>query len=303
MKKRYFIGIDGGGTKSRLQLEDQHGSLLAKAISGPASIRWSINITWESINAALDNACHEANIDPNDPNNEFYAGMGLAGCEISRAREQFLKTPNRFSKIVLNSDGYTACIGAHDNKDGAIITVGTGVVGFLMQNHHAKRVGGWGFPHGDKGGGAWLGVEAARLTFQCVDGRIKSTPMLSAILHRFDNNSDTFNDWANAADAKQFASLAPIVIDYADKNDPHALQLIKQAAHEINLLYKSMLKHTTTKQVIPCCLFGGIAPFLLPWIDQNFIDALVERKYDPAKGAIIMVKEAIKGHINDSNGM
>ena len=30
MKKRYFVGVDGGGTKTRLQLEDEAGNSLSE---------------------------------------------------------------------------------------------------------------------------------------------------------------------------------------------------------------------------------------------------------------------------------
>jgi len=293
MKKRYFVGIDGGGTKSRLQLENEQGQLLAKCASGPASIKWSVETTWHSINSALEESCQSAGVDLEDPNNEFYAGIGLAGCEVSIAQEKFLNTPNRFTKIILNSDGYTACLGAHDRGNGAIITVGTGVVGFIMQGNQSNRVGGWGFPHGDQGGGAWLGLEAAKLTFQWIDRRIAPTPLLKAIFHHFDNNAHIFSDWANQADAKQFASLAPLVINHIAEEDPWALLLIKNAAKEIDSIYEGLLHYQEEKNPVKVCLFGGIAPFVKPWISQKLQDVLVERKFDATKGAILMIRDAV----------
>jgi len=296
MKKRYFIGVDGGGTKSRLQLEDEHGNLLAKVASGPASIRWSVSTTWESVLNGFYDLCEQAQIDPNNQHYEFYAGMGLAGCEIPAARDEFLKTPNPFKKIILDSDGYTACLGAHNDHDGSIITVGTGVVGFTIENNVVSRVGGWGFPHDDKGGGAWLGVEAARLTFQWIDGRAKGSPLLTAIYERFENDPDFFSTWANNAHAKQFASLAPIIIDFLHKDDPWAIALIKEAATQVDLLHHGLVKKQQQKAFLPCSLFGGIAPFIQPYIGKELASCLVERKGDPAKGAIIMVKKDVLGH-------
>lgn len=296
MKKRYFIGVDGGGTKSRLQLEDEHGNVLSRKINGPASIRWSVETTWDSIGKAFQAACAEAQLDVNDPNIEFYAGMGLAGNEIPEARNAFLSTPHPFKELLINSDGYTACLGAHENQDGSIITVGTGVVGFLIENQQAARVGGWGFPHDDKGGGAWLGVEATRMTVQWLDGRINSSPLLMAIYKQFNNDSAALSTWANNADAKQFASLAPIVIEHIDLKDALALSLIKQAAAQVDLLYQGLLSHQKSKLTLPCCLFGGIAPFVQPWLNEQLKSCITERKQDPAQGAIIMIRNAILGN-------
>jgi glucosamine kinase len=299
MSKRYFIGVDGGGTSSRLCIEDEQGNFLAKVKNGPASIRWSVEITWQSINHAFKEACDIANIDIKDANNEFYAGMGLAGCEVEQAKHDFLSHPaNPFKQIILESDGYTACLGAHEDQDGAIITVGTGVVAFIIQNHKAKQISGWGFPHDDRGGGAWLGLEAAHLALQMLDKRIDSSPLLLAILNKFNDNAHQFNEWCIAANANQYATLAPLVIEYVEHHDPNALYLIKAAAAEIDSLYNGILRcQNNTEQSLPCCLFGGIAPFIKPWINKQLHNSLVERKHGATKGAVFMIRKAILGHI------
>ncbi len=43
------------------------------------------------------------------------------------------------------TDAHAACIGAHNGADGAIIIIGTGVVGYQTQNGEGVQVGGWGF--------------------------------------------------------------------------------------------------------------------------------------------------------------
>ena len=46
-----------------------------------------------------------------------------------------------------------------------------GTVAFQIEGDKEYKVGGWGFPHGDEGSGAWLGLEAVRLTLHWLDGR------------------------------------------------------------------------------------------------------------------------------------
>lgn len=296
MKKRFFVGVDGGGTSSRLQLEDEQGKLLAKIKDGPASIRWSVETSWNSINSAFQQACQQAGIDPSNPDYEFYAGMGLAGCEVDTACAEFLAAPNPFKQIVLDSDGYTACLGAHDNEDGMIITIGTGVVGFVIENNKASSVGGWGFPHDDQGGGAWIGLEAAQYTFQWLDGRREKSALLSAILANFNDDVQAFNNWAVAAGAKEFATLAPIVIRHVEQKEPVAIELMQRAAQHIDFLYKGLLRHQTGSKQLPCSLFGGIAPFVRPYLSAELQKHLVERKHDATKGGVIMIRKAILGH-------
>ena len=51
-----FIGIDGGGSKSKVRIEDARGHLLGQAVGGPANIRLSVSEAWRSIYAALEEA-------------------------------------------------------------------------------------------------------------------------------------------------------------------------------------------------------------------------------------------------------
>ena len=106
-----------------------------------------------------------------DGQHRFYCGAGLAGTEVTSACDQFLNAPHPFARLILKSDGYTSCLGAHGGRDGALIAIGTGTVAFQIEGDKEYKVGGWGFPHGDEGSGAWLGLEAVRLTLHWLDGR------------------------------------------------------------------------------------------------------------------------------------
>jgi glucosamine kinase len=50
-----------------------------------------------------------------------------------------------------------------------LIAIGTGTVGYQIEGDKECKVGGWGFPHGDEGSGAWLGMEAVRMTLHWLD--------------------------------------------------------------------------------------------------------------------------------------
>ena len=71
-------------------------------------------------------------------------------------------TPHPFRSVVYAHDATIACIGAHGAKDGGIVIVGTGSVGFAVVGEREIRVGGYGFPISDEGSGADLGLHAIR---------------------------------------------------------------------------------------------------------------------------------------------
>ena len=296
MIKNIFIGADGGGTKTKIIVEDEEGLLLGQARSGPANIRNSVEQAWASIDAGVNEALSQAGISPTDQSYRFHIGLGLAGTEDPVASKTFLSRPYFFTTLILESDAYAACLGVHDCADGAIIIVGTGVVGYELYQDQRYVVGGWGFPQGDTGGGAWLGLEAVRLTFNSIDGRVDETPMLKAIFSHFDNEVGKIISWSTKARPVDFASLAPIVIEHIQRDDPHAIDLIKRAAIEIDEIARAMEKRLPADHSpLPCSLLGGVAPFVQPHVGDALRNRLVPRKHDATKGAIYMIRRKVSG--------
>lgn len=293
--KDIFIGVDGGGTKSKVRVEDSAGNCLGQAVSGPANIRLSVDQSWESIYHALNEIFLSAKLSLDDPQYQFHLGLGLAGCEVIKARDAFLKRAHSFSTLHLVSDAHVACLGAHQSQDGAIIIVGTGVIGYQIQAGVNTKVGGWGFPHDDEGGGAWLGLEACRLTFQWLDHRVEKSPLVDDIFSYFDRDVEHFIAWANHANSSEFAKLAPLVINHCQQEEVAAVRLMKKAAHEIDRVWVALKKSQT--KPLPCCLFGGIAPFVEPWLGEELQVNLVPRQGDANAGAIRLIRELIKERV------
>jgi glucosamine kinase len=287
-----FVGIDGGGTKSKVRIEDSRGTLIGQAVGGPSNIRLSIDRAWQSIYQALDEALRPSGISLQDENYRFHVGMGLAGCEVPEIYDEFLNRSHPFATLQLTSDAHVACVGAHDAKDGAIIIIGTGVVGYQIQHGKTTRVSGWGFPHDDEGGGAWLGLEAARLTFQWLDHRIEKTPLVEDVYNFFNHDFEHFIAWANKANSSEFARLAPLVINHCQQEETLAIRLMKKAAHAIDRISVALEKvRDKSNEPFPVCLFGGIAPFVEPWLSEELRASLVVRKADANAGAILMVRD------------
>jgi len=67
--------------------------------------------------------------------------------------EHLAVRPHPFRSIVYAHDATVACIGAHGAREGGIVIVGTGSVGFAVVGGREVRVGGYGFPISDEGSG------------------------------------------------------------------------------------------------------------------------------------------------------
>jgi glucosamine kinase len=266
-----------------VRLEDDAGTFLGQATGGPANIRISVADSWASIKQAIQAVTAQLGL--SDDAIMLHAGMGLAGCELAEAKAEFMAYPHGFARVIVTSDAHTACLGAHGGKDGVVIIVGTGTVGLKCQNGVVSKVGGWGFPHDDVGGGAWLGLEAMRMTLQSLDGRLPMSGVAQAVYQHFHSNHEEMVLWANAANSTRFAELAPCVIAASKNNDPAAINLLERAAREIE-----RMAHAIRADGLPCALVGGITTFIEPYLSAPMRKYLQPCKATPAEGAIMLLR-------------
>lgn len=293
MTESLFIGVDGGASKCIVRVENKSGKLLGRETSGPANIRLSVPQAWESIHSALDKILKPLDIKLHDPAFRWHAGMGLAGCEISSAYEAFLSQDHDFETLVISSDAHTACLGAHRGEDGAIIIIGTGSVGFQVEAGETTKVGGWGFPYDDEGGGAWLGFQAVKLVLQMLDGRLPPSDLARRIYAKFENDLELFISWVNQANSTAFAELAPFVIQQVEAGDPAALALMYEAASAINRIGEALSSAQSAHQ-LPCSLVGGIAPFIEPFLSEKLRAQLVPCQLTPDAGATLLLRDYLR---------
>lgn len=290
-----FVGIDGGGSKTHLRIVSSSGKVIAESFAGPANIRLSVDTAIQSISEALITAAKIANI-PLLQIKKFQTGIGVAGYEVQTAREEFLQKIQKIGilQYKLQSDAYIACLGAHNGNFGSIIIVGTGVVGLTINKTGKFQVGGWGFPHGDEGGAAWLGLESIRQLLHYCDGRAEPTPLLKYLQKKFANKVENITEWACYANASQFAEIARDVFKYAKKKDEFAEFLLKKSAREVEQIYLALKMKAKQNPKTSFSLLGGVVPFIFDYLKPSIKKQLNKPQGDACDGAILMIRK----HIN-----
>ena len=170
-----YMGIDGGGSKCKACIVDVNNKVLGTGIAGPANAFIDQQQSIHSIINSAKLALVDANLAESDIT-RLTAGIGLAGVNLPSIYEEMSKWKHPFAKMFLTTDLHIACLGAHQGKDGAIIISGTGSCGYSFVDGKQVIIGGHGFPHGDKGSGAWLGLKGVKTVLLSLEGMaIKST--------------------------------------------------------------------------------------------------------------------------------
>ncbi len=279
-----LLGVDGGGTSCRARLIDLAGDVRGEGSAGPANIRFGLKESFAAVMRATEDCLEQAGIVLADA--DIVACLALAGASepthLAAARAYNLP----FTHTVLTTDAHAACIGAHGGKSGGIIIVGTGSVGWGFVGGCDYRVGGWGFPVSDEGSGAWLGCEAARRVLWAYDGRTPWTALLKRLLERFEGDPHAIVRWMSQARPRDFAALAPLVLEYAAREDSAACELLVDAAHHIDV----MAQRLAALGVPRLALAGGLAAGIEPWLAPETQELLVPPEGDALSGALQLAR-------------
>jgi glucosamine kinase len=283
-----FVGVDGGGTGCRARIEDAAGCLLGTGIAGPAALRLGVDRALAEVEKACRAALEEAGLNSNALGS-VHAAVGLAGVGRKDTIEQLALRPHPFRSILYAHDATIACIGAHGTRDGGIVIVGTGSVGFAIVGGREIRVGGYGFPISDEGSGADLGLHAIRLALRAYDERTVGASLTRDVMTRFRNDPFEAVAWMDHATATDYATFAPLVMRHADAGDPVARRIVRDAAEQIDELVRRLSECGAAR----IALLGGLASSMQPWLAPDVQRRLVPVEGDAVDGALRLARRAI----------
>ena len=293
MAEQFYCGVDGGGSKTRVALFDGEGHRLGLTRTGPTSLTLRGERAWHVILDALRDLYLAADLPPEDFSATHF-GIGLAGANNAAQRTRFVDAAPDVAALRVATDGYIAALGAHNGAPGAIVIVGTGSVGYRFDPSGGSRlVGGWGFPVGDEGSGAWLGRSALAQALLVFEDRYagRSTELHTALIERCGPTRDEIMEWLRGASSAEYAQLAPLIVECAGRGDAAALELVTAAGIEIDALAEAL----DPGRKVPLALVGGLARPIAPYLPRLLQDWIQEPHDEPIAGALMLAQERAPG--------
>ncbi|WP_407332172.1 BadF/BadG/BcrA/BcrD ATPase family protein [Enterovibrio sp. 27052020O] len=279
--RKYFCGVDGGGTSCRARIVDKSGQILGEATTGSANILLGVELAMENIQQAISKAAEQAGI--SDLSN-LSVGMALAAAEQKDAWLAFMALPHPYQHVTLNTDGYGACMGAFNGENGAIVIAGTGSVGIYLENGNQHVVGGREFPISDQGGGAVMGLRLIQQTLLAHDDLRTTTALSEYVLAHFDHNLDAIVSWSKTAKPRDYGQFSPKVFELAVQRDELAMELLQGSADDVERLILGLNRKGATQ----IALMGSIGERIVSWLSPAAQALLVQPKADAMAGAILM---------------
>ena len=205
---RFFLGIEGGGTRTVALLADGRGQVLKRLEVGPLNLKLlSDSQVLKRLRDIHRHARRPSSL-----------ALCLAGCRTTadrvRARTLVEQVWPRVPAYV-GSDtdsGFAAAFGL--NGSGVVIVSGTGSCVYGRNGTSVARAGGWGHLLGDHGSGYWIAVTGLRASIREYDRRGRINKRLRRVLRRLCLNSpDELVDWMQKATKDAVAALAADVLE------------------------------------------------------------------------------------------
>jgi glucosamine kinase len=284
----YLLGVDGGGTGTRVRLARADGTELAQGAGGPSGLSLGIARAWASVQEASAAAFAAAGIE--QPSADRIAiGLGLAGVHNRQWAAEFVAASPGYATIRLETDAFTTLMGAHGGAPGAIVAIGTGSVGeVLFADGTGREVGGWGFPAGDEASGGWIGLRAINHIEQVLDGRCEGSAFADSVIEACGGHRDAIQVWLGQATQTAYASLAPLVLGHA--GDPVARAILLDAGSEVATIAHAL----DPEGNLPLALCGGLGAALRDFLPSGFLARVTPPHGDSAEGALRMIQRDIQ---------
>ena len=255
----YFLAIDGGGTKTECVIGDE-SSVLASTVGSTIKIKKVGNTAAaEALRSAIDDACKQAEIRPDQFSRTC---IGLAGSSIPEVSQWTRATLQRLvsGELILVNDTTIAHHAAFNGGPGVLVIAGTGsnVLG-INERGESARAGGWGPIISDEGSGFWIGRTAVAQSMRAHDAG-RATELLAAIMHAWQlDGREEVVAMANSNPPPDFAALLPAVLQCADAGDALAREILSSAANELAQLARIVVRKLWNGEgKIHVALTGGV---------------------------------------------
>ena len=289
----YFLGIDGGGTKTAFVLEDENGNCFGKHMElGCNPFDVGMKKSKEILRSGITKICMDI------PMSQVVLFAGIAG-GISGGNKKIFQdffSEFNFRMAISGSDiENIISMGLKDN-DGIALIMGTGVSVFCKKDDSLKKILGWGYFF-DEGGSAFnFGRDALSRTYSVADGIYDESVLTEMVKEKAGCTLNTLLNDAYGLGKKYIAEYAECVFNAAEKGDGTAVEIIHKNMSVVAEALRCGAKYLN-KDSVDVVIAGGLTnePGLIHYLQQevgNEIDfrfRILDK--EPVHGAIRLARK------------
>jgi glucosamine kinase len=255
----YFLGIDGGGTKTRCLIGDESSILGAGSSTSCKVQRVGETCAQDALAAAIHEACVQAGVSPQQIARTCAGVTGAGRPEIAKTMHGLLRNVVG-GEVEVIGDIEIAFEDAFGSGAGVLVIAGTGSIAYgRSPEGETVRIGGWGRSVSDEGSGYWIGLEAVKAVLREHDSQSDSA-LLSALMHVLAAKSfDDFIVRVNSEPEPDYAALFPEIQRLAETGDSLSISILERAGSELADLAQIVIRRLFADAItIKIATYGGV---------------------------------------------
>lgn len=165
----FYLGIDGGGTKTKFLLGDEQQVLAEASTAGSNILRTGEESVQRALHTGIEEACATAGIQAQQIARVVGGIAGSSNDPVRASLESILRQKIS-GEIVIVGDMVIAHHAALEGAPGVLVNAGTGSIAYGRNaDNDTARAGGWGFAISDEGSGHWIGRVAIASAMRSFD--------------------------------------------------------------------------------------------------------------------------------------
>lgn len=309
----YYMGIDGGGTKTRYMIANHDLTILVDFESETIHIQQiGANELSHRLKSNIKLACEKINIFPEDLNFVFIGVPGYGESQADKeAIDKVIKEVMQKIPYQVDNDGilgWAAGCGCHP---GINIVAGTGsIANGRNKDGLSLRCGGWGPTIGDDGSAYWIGIQVINEYTKQKDGRHEKTCLVEIIEEAYDIKylyeivDIVFNQFKLSR--PELAKFAILGAKAAKQGCLMCQKIFNEAAHELALHIKTLAKQLNLTDSFIVSYSGGVFKsndlILAPLANElENLNCIIQAPVlEPCMGAVLLAYQLAGHSISDS---
>ena len=254
---KYYLGIDGGGTRTTASVCDENGALMCK-VTGKTINFYSVGIENARKNLSEIISDIYKNIGEVTFENAFIGCSALDDRADNGIVNSLCDGVIKSNNIVMDSDTYVALFSGGTSLPRAVVICGTGsMVTGIDEKIYTK--GGWGHIIGDGGSAYSIAVNGLSEAVNLFDENKLNEPLVKSAQEFFkkDNLREIIDFVYNESTTKDvIADFAKCVSVEAENGDKISLDIIKGECNKLLRTVYSLINEMNSCEIL--YLYGGV---------------------------------------------
>lgn len=263
----YYLGIDGGGSKTAFLITDEAGHTVAEGVTEGCSYpQIGIHGVARVISDKLELLFHETGLEKSDIKG---AAVGLPCYGEDRSADEELKRTVTgaiaLPDVCICNDVELGWAGSLGLEAGVHVVAGTGAIAYgRNRKGNRARSNGWHEDFSDEGSGYWLGMQALALFARQADGRMERSVLYERMQEALGitcmEELVPLYGTKYKGNRKKIAALQMTVFEAAKDGDANAVMLYEKAAGELAASIRAVASKLEfgEKEPIPVSYSGGV---------------------------------------------